>query len=148
MKGQIEIVGLVVIVLLITVGGVIFFRLYSLSSDGESGIRDSNEVNNMRNALLKTTICEISVKDAIEECYNRGVLCGENACEYTKEKIQEILDASLFERDDFKLVVKVDNNLLFELGGCGREGVSASKAPIIKKGVFYDIDYKMCDRKL
>ena len=146
MRGQIEVVGLVVIVLLVLVGGAIFLRLGSSRDVSDFGIKESIEANNMRNALLKTTICDVSVEDAVAECYNKGVLCRIDACEYTKNKIQEILDLSLPANKDFNLIVKADGDLLFELGKCSRKGVTASQAPIIKKGVLYDIDYKMCNK--
>lgn len=106
-KGQHEIVGFVLIVLVVSIVGVIFLAITLATPEPER--QNSVEVSNLLSAsMYYTTSCAInyvpqyrSIQDLVKECYNdlsgnsRECLDGRNVCDVLKEDLKEILDASL-----------------------------------------------------
>jgi len=145
-KAQMEVIGLVIIVILILVGVLMFVRFVVLApQSSQKTTIESLEANNLLSALLKTTICEISVLDAIKECQQATTICNQNACTYTEDKIQEIMEASLDVKTDYKIEVLTNNNPLFNLGSCER-GINSAPYSIPSQGVTYTIKLKLCDK--
>ena len=147
-KAQMEIVGLVVIVIIILLA-LVFFIKFSLSapSSSQASAVESIEANNLLNALLKTTICEdISVEEGMKECKQKSNICNQEACKFTKEKIQEIMQASLDEKTTYSLKIQADESSLIEIENC-KIGIAASPFSIPSRGVTYSISLKLCPKK-
>lgn len=146
-KGQIEVIGLAVIVILIIVGGLFFVRLYIMKPSSQSKDIESTTVNNLLSALLKTTICENNdVFEGIKSCYEKTLVCNQEACKFTQDKVKEILNLTLTQYD-YKLEIKADNEIIsgFSLGSC-KTGIAAAPYSIPSKGVSYDISFKICKK--
>jgi len=100
-KSQAEIVGLVIIVLLITIGILFFVKFVVLKepSDTKNTFINSELANNMLDVLLRTTTdCkESSVSDLFQDCATfKKIGCdGLDSCEKVNETIELILTRSL-----------------------------------------------------
>jgi len=99
-KGQQEIVGFVLIVVLVVVGLMVFLVLSLRTSDEGD---DSLEVANILSAVMKhTTECAIvrepdydDFEDLFKSC-NGGKRCnnlGEDACDYLNESLRNVVEA-------------------------------------------------------
>lgn len=145
-KAQMEIIGLVVIVTIVVVAVILFVRFSLLDQQPHTSTSiESVEANNLLNALLKTTICEISVQDAIQECNQKIPLCNQEPCSYTSDKIKEILGASIDEKTDYSFEALADNDPLIKVDNC-RTGISAAPFSIPSRGVVYTINLKLCEK--
>ena len=94
-KGQIESFGLVIIVIIFVLLFVFFIYIKTrASSDNISDRLLDIKTNNLRNSILKTTLCkDVSIKDEILNCNNGNSACGD--CDELKNKIKTIIDKSL-----------------------------------------------------
>ncbi|MCH7850333.1 MAG: hypothetical protein IH845_01690 [Nanoarchaeota archaeon] len=101
-KGQQEMVGFVLIVVLVVVGLMVFL-IISVTSEPKS--TKNLEVDNLLNSIFKhTTECAIvfepnydNFEDLFKSCY-QGKECsniGIDACEYLETSLREIMDDSL-----------------------------------------------------
>lgn len=109
-KGQMEMIGLVIIVILITLG-LLFIMLFTVSTEGDRKVfAQKGLAASTMSAIMKTTIenCDephLSLeKDILDECAKNyeyitsysGYSCnGKNSCDYLTEKIGEFLNQSL-----------------------------------------------------
>lgn len=147
-KAQIEVIGLAVIVIFLIVAGLFFVKLYLLKPEAESKGVESTMANNLLNALLKTTICEDqNVFDGIKSCYEKSIICNKDACGFTQNKIEEILNLTLIPPWEYKLEIKANNKIIedFDLGVC-RTGIAAAPYSLPSRGVSYDISFKVCKK--
>ena len=146
-KAQMEVIGLVIIVILVFVGILMFVRFVVLAPETSQKTIESLEANNLLSALLKTTTScnSLSVLDAIKECQQKTTICNQDACIYTKDKIQDIMQASLDVKTDYKLEVLTNNNPLFAMGDC-EKGIASAPYSIPSKGITYTIKLKLCEK--
>lgn len=101
-KGQEEMVGFVVIMLLVAVAFLIFLGLYLRKSNVDLRV-ESSEVSQFLDAMVEyTTECSVndgysfeSVDELASEC-DDGSICsnGRNACEVLKETSKEVIESS------------------------------------------------------
>ena len=96
-KGQIEIVGLVIIVIILIFSALIFLRLYFASSP--SGSDDNlllvQKANNMVNAIKGVEVCNSNMAQAIISCCNSEVFCGREACDFVLDQTAKIVNLTM-----------------------------------------------------
>lgn len=138
--GQIEAIGLVVIVILITVIGLFVakFSLNSDSSDVDVDIRDNILANNILNAVLQLTKGNESMMDSITKCKERG------NCEELSNEIKDIMERIGYKEDKFILTVESGKDKLFEIGKCEGDMFAASPYKIRRNMVTYTIKFMLC----
>ena len=97
-KGQEEMVGFVVIVILVTVIGIVFIAIYARQTPTPYASRDAS--NFIHSALLQATICEEVVehtdnlKELIDACYlKKQCLNGKPACEVLTSTLKELFES-------------------------------------------------------
>jgi len=101
-KSQMEIIGLVIIVLLISLA-LLFFLQFSLKkADSEKRTFTSAQLaSNMINAIAKTTTScsQKTISQLYTDCAeNPNLVCGqENICDFAGRKVSEILNLTLVE---------------------------------------------------
>lgn len=101
MKGQMELLGLVAIVILFIFGGLIYLFFSSAPPDKSMAeTRESAETGNLLNTIMKTTPCkesEDSISLIIQECYSYNGnkdYCGNAECkQYIREAVNNITKA-------------------------------------------------------
>ncbi len=112
-SGQMEMIGLVIIVILITLG-LLFITIFAVSGDGGRKIFTQKGIaSSTMSALMKTTVedCDEPLlsleKDLLDECAQNyefiqsssGYSCeGKNSCDYLNDKINELLEDTLASR--------------------------------------------------
>jgi len=134
-KSQAEIVGLVIIVLLITIGLLFFVKFVVLKepSDTKNTFINSELANNMLDVLLRTTTdCkESSVSDLFQDCATfKKIDCdGLDSCEKVNETIEWILTGSLdkwSKQYEFRAYIP-DNDPISSYGKCATNADRESK---------------------
>ena len=142
-----EIIGLVVLVVIIIVAAGLFIRFSVLKPVSHSAASvDSIEANNLLNAVLKTTVCvneKKSVVDAIKQCKTKQDICGEEPCQYSANKIKEIMGAALEEKEKYDLLVLADQDAIINIKNC-KTGVAASPVYFFDDNFHYTIKLRLC----
>ncbi len=99
-KSQIEIMGLIVIIILVVIGFFIYIVL-SLNSDNnepKQEFENDQLAQNFVTSLVKTdTACEYSVAELVKNCrLGKNISCSQpNACIYLNSTVQQILEKTL-----------------------------------------------------
>lgn len=156
-RGQSEIIGLVVVVLILVFALIFFVKVRNSEDDNESKLIRSNlRANSALNALMKVHVTgnenkRVQMKDLIEECvlaYNpppppedaNYVL--PNECNTLKEEDLKInLDIIFDDSKEYHLVVSEGDDDIFSLGDGCRNSISAS--PFILRGNG-KVEFKIC----
>jgi hypothetical protein len=128
-KGQIETMGLLVIVILISL--ILFFVLsFSLKNKTTEGQTDKQEfkqtqsVSNFGTTMLETTSgCKRTIRELLTDCaYTHEITCdGLNSCESANQTITQILDLTLNKWGyDYNMTVQTSQgvNVLSVATGC------------------------------
>ena len=138
--GQVEAVGLVVIVILITLIGLFVakFSLTSNDSNFDVDIRDNVLANNILNSVLQLTKGNESMLDSITKCKER-----EN-CEELGDEIKEIMGKIGYNEDKFILSAESGKDKLFEMGKCDGDMFAASPYKIRRNMITYTIKFVLC----
>lgn len=132
-KAQVEIFGLLIIVILITVIAIFALR-FTLYSREESERNTEVIANNLLNALLKTTICEKSLSDTIVDCYNGINYCDSENCKtYIISELGFIINELDIKEEDYKFVVSISDDDFIKVGKCDEKKQDISLAsPYVK----------------
>ena len=128
-KSQAEIVGLVIIVLLITIGFLFFVKFVIMREkpDTKESFVHSELASNTLNVLLKTTTnCErCDVTELFQDCAGfKRIECDEDSsCVKVNEVVEFILNESLEQWNkqyEFKAYIPGYDELISHYGGCDR----------------------------
>ncbi len=107
-KGQTEIIGFMVIILLLFFGLIFYFIFASDdSTDFVGEAEQSLEVSNLLNAMKQYTLCEEeSLGDAITECADGGgFICGQDACALVRIEVPKLVLAAGWEEDSYMFYI-------------------------------------------
>ncbi len=139
-RGQSEIVGLLMIVILLVVIGLIYLR-FSLSKQpsGYSDVRSSIEANNLLKAVMKLTVNETSVPDLVEECYQTP-----SSCVHLGNELALAIASNIKPQEDFKLVIKADDKEILRQGTC--EVGMAGSYITVREGVIFESKLFICSK--
>jgi len=122
-KAQIEIVGLVIIIILIIIGiaFVTKFAVFEDPIDYKKQFTNAQITSNMINTLLKTTSRDcnnLSMTELLQDCsQNQEVICGDeqNSCDYFIGTTQQIFGETLEKWHidyEFKVFENEDNPII------------------------------------
>ena len=95
-KAQIEMVGLLIVVILILVGVLFYIRLSLMGGEdnSEQSIKESIVASNLVLAMLKVEVCsDVKTADVIYSCDQGLDICGGNACSLLEGEVGTIIDA-------------------------------------------------------
>ena len=144
-KGQIEMMGLVIIVILIVIGGLFYLRFGILGK--RSNIEVSNTQNiqaiNLINALMNTQICgNETVKQTIIACSNgKEIGCSTDPCNYLEQNLVTIID--LATDFNYKLFITKNDVTIKEIGTCS-QGITSPKYTFTDQGSVYESHFMLC----
>src|SRR3989344_1612974 len=109
-KGQTEIIGLVVVIILLIVIGFIYLSFSLMPKQDSAVIRKGVEVSNMLNAILKYTpdgCSGDSVNDIIVDCRSNLPVCGDLNCNsFLATQIRDIIITLIDGRTTYEFAVK------------------------------------------
>jgi len=143
-KGQVESMGLVIIVIILVLAGVFAVVLMSYQKVGgvEEGYLLLN-ANNLRESILKTELCKgVSVQEEISACVGGGgySLCFNN-CEGFKGEVKRIIEGSIARNVNYEFVLSTeitDNSVVLSRGRCNIE-----KSPSASQHLVSGVDIKV-----
>lgn len=95
-KAQIEMIGLVIVVILLAIGLLLYVKLVVFREEApKEDITVQNAyVTNLMGAIFNIEVCEsapIKIEAGIVECFNNGQICGESACNYVNNEVKDII---------------------------------------------------------
>jgi len=141
-KGQMEILGFLVIILLIIAGVILYLKF--ADNDSQTSVIQETEINlevsNMLNAIRQETVCEdIIVDDALKTCIKGGGFeCGQDACDIVEEYVVKVPLAYGWEEGKFMFYI--DDELLTENECVGNTLVDNAKVSGAEVRLLYCYD--------
>ncbi len=138
-KGQTEIIGLIVIVILLILGGLIYLRLQTGNSRDYGELRTNVKAANLLQAMTLITLEGKQLKDHLVICKQTG------DCSILERELPKIIERSLQSNQDYLLVIMQGQDELLRLGNC-TTGI-ASTFPVIRQGISFDMQLKICQKE-
>lgn len=134
-KAQIEIIGLMLIVILLTFLAVVFLRLTLKPSESVSEARQNIIASATIDSILKTSYQEETFESLIYDCYQA------TNCNILEQEINNII-GKLMPKKQFYMVFSSNDQVFFELGqNC--LGIQANN-PYIISSIPIKISLKLC----
>lgn len=138
-KGQTEIMGLLIIVILLLVIGVIYLR-FRLADGGENygDVRTSTEASNLLKAAMNLNVGSLDLQELIVACSQEA-----HQCTLLQRELEQVFRYSLQSGTDFRYVLMANDRELLRFGGCsfGIVGTFIS----VKEGVVFESRLTLCD---
>ena len=140
-KGQTEVVGLLIIVILLIFIGYIYLQ-FSIAGkdDGYEDVRQSIYASGFLRALLDYNGGGEGFQELVSYCYYDA-----SECDSLRIMVVEVFSGVLKGDEDYKLVLTGDERNILEIGGCERGVVS--RIPYTLEGVFYEGVLMLCRKK-
>ncbi|MBS3167488.1 hypothetical protein J4403_04790 [Candidatus Woesearchaeota archaeon] len=146
-KGQLEMVGLVIIVILLLVGLVIYAVL-NKPNDTESKKEESIRANNMRNSILLTSLCNTQTKYAIQKCNEDSSFAGCNTdCKaYITQMLKKGNNPVSDELYNLKVTFESgsETKTLYSIGSC-KKGITSTTDSVPSSVGNYRYSFILCD---
>ncbi len=145
MRGQVETMGLLVIVVLI-----VFIAIFSLKfmTFADDKMLDSSfynvKANNLLNAIQKASVCGENMEKAIIACFDQDTFCGVEACAFVEETVGEIIEKTVEEDASF-IVVDQNGRVGIQILGCSN-GINSVSSFIRDRGTAYEMSVKLCPK--
>ena len=140
-KGQAELVGLVVIVMILIFALLFYIRFSGGDNDDSIQVRTNTRVNNMLNALLLVNVDDRQMKDAlIEDC---GLDYDASKCSLWRDRVEFYMGEMNESREDYSLEFEGFSADLVNFNNC-ESGISANPARFRKSGFSYAVKLKLC----
>jgi hypothetical protein len=138
-KGQSEVVGLLVIVIILVFMGLIYLGFSNIADSGSlASERSSIEVENALNAVLRTNLPDFedrTMEDLIVEC-------GGGNCDELDTVVGDVFSSILKHGANFEFSSYREEVEIYATGSC--EFGLASNYMFIKGGVVYEAKLKLC----
>ncbi len=153
-KSQVEILGLMIIVVLIIIIALFLVRFMLLKQNQEPIIKSKAFADDLLNSMLKTTICnDNELVDAIISCYNQDNICNQDSCQLAENTINNMLIALEkstnkleYNENNLKLITSSYNDKILDLGSCdiNTKDTITSNYPIRTNQVSLTITLYLC----
>ena len=145
-KGQVEMIGLVIVVLLIVVGGLFYVKFMMISDTNKPNIashEDSIKANNLMGAIANVELCEGEY--TVGEMFSMiGGLngCGDKTADsYLMEEIPLIFEAVGVE--NYRFWVEEAGNVIFDTEGC-EYGLKSGSYALVVDGRYFKTHLRFC----
>ncbi len=95
-SAQIEMIGLVIVVVILSIGLLFYVKFVVFKTDpvkADTTVENAY-VTNLMGAIFNIKVCDnspIKIQDAIIDCYNDLRVCEQDACEYVKLQTEDII---------------------------------------------------------
>lgn len=148
-KGQIEIMGLLIVVILIVMGAMFYVKFVVLAKKPVDQTSKQNiQATNLINAIMNIRVCDntVTIKESFTLCGNNEPVCNEqNSCKYIQDQLVPIIDSTL----DFKYsfyVKKIDEEII-KIENCGDEATASPSYTFSDKGTIYEAYFMLCGKE-
>ena len=142
-KGQIEIMGLAILVVLLVIILVVALNFSFKTNDTKADLRKSLIANNLLNAIIKEQ-GKINIKELINECYvekKRNANNGQN-CQKLQAEFNKIVNVVLGNMD-YNIKIKTDDLDFFNQGSC-QKGITSTPYRFKEKGTLFIANLILC----
>lgn len=118
-KGQMEILGLAIVVVLILIATIFVVRFLVLKTPAEyrKGFISSELASNMLNTFLKTAAkdcSQLTMTELLQDCaHGKGIICdnGEESCKFVESTAKNIFESTLYKWSmNYEFLAYVDVN--------------------------------------
>lgn len=141
-KSQLEIIGLLIIIVIIIFIALVFIRfMIKPSSTSLSEMRTNIQVSNLLSAIQKTSINNMKVHDLIADCSTNSA-----SCNILKQEIPIIIAKVLSEKQKYEFAAykNNDNNPFFIINSGSCINALSANFPFKKVNDKYDLILKLC----
>ena len=149
-KGQMEMIGLVIIVVLLVIGALFYvkFSVFGSNQKREESTVRVTQAYNLMNALLNIALCEKPLKEALIACKEQPSeqYCeGKDACAYVKEKVPTVVDPILHQNigAEYLFEAKKGEEVFLTFGNC-EIGTNSPPLRFGSQGRQYQAYFKLC----
>ncbi len=138
-KGQTEVAGLLVIVILLIVIGMIYLRFRLAAQEDYSDIRASVEAGNLLKAVMRYNVGDVVIVDLLQECFEDN-----DRCRMFERELQQALEASLQPQLTYQYTLVANNRELARIGACSKGMVGSFIT--IKEGIILESKLVLCSK--
>ena len=151
-KGQIEMIGLVIIVILLIIGLVFYVKFGVLRRETvpESTLEEQISAINLMGAIFNMEVCEenpTKIEELLVNCFEdqSTEFCNEeDSCVYAKGEINKIIDSiNLKNYKKYSISVEKGENTVEIKGDCAT-GILASTTVVTPEGDYYTAKFRVC----
>ncbi len=148
-KGQIEMIGLVIVVIILIIGGLLYLRFGVLGKKEvkKEAIVETAYLVNTLNSILNVKVCSntISIQDGLTKCFEEGQnLCGGEACDYLKDQIKDIITSvGLNDKYKYSFYIEMNNEAIYINQQC-EYGSKADIKVANAEGETYTANLQIC----
>ncbi len=146
--GQIDIIGLMIVVILIIIGGLFYIKYGVLGE--KDAVKDTTQDQllavNMLNAMLNVNTCggKERLADAFVSCFDSEKFCEEEACNYAKRQIEEIASsAGLEEYKSYSIWIEKEGKTKYLTDEC-KTGVKVDELIKNEDRGEYTVNLRIC----
>ena len=142
-KGQVEIMGLAILVVLLVIILVIALNFSFKTTDTKADLRKSLIANNLLNAIIKEQ-GKINIKELINQCYTekkKNVNNGQK-CINLEEEFNKIIDIVLG-NVKYNIKIRTEDLNFFDQGGC-ENGIESTPYRYKEKGTLFIANFRLC----
>ena len=143
-RGQAEMIGLALVVILFVLGGLFYLKFVVLRSDDVSSAShfSSVQARYLLHATVSVTLCEdVTLTDALGVCASSGIICGEDACGLITTTITQLTERLSFHQVQF--TAESPSGVFLSLGLCA-EGIVSPHFYFTSHGRSIDVYYTFC----
>ncbi len=142
-KGQMEMVGLAVIVIILILAFLLFVGLNRGKDTSAITAKESLYANNLLNAIMLYSLDEGQVSDYVKKCYEDT---GSSYCDVGDEIDSLMNDGILRENQNYELLFEEDCGEMDNIneGECEEEYITASPYYVRTKGGVCTVRLRLC----
>jgi len=147
-KGQVEMIGLVIVVILVALGLLLYVKLVIFRSETVKvdTAYEHAYVTNLMGALFNVKLCDqtVKVEEALVSCFKHEQVCEQEGCTYTSHEIKSII-ASLGVKkyQNYSLEIKKGSESKLLLNGC-KTGILISTTIRTQDQEHYTASFRVC----
>jgi len=130
MKGQQEIVGLMIIIIIL-VFAVLFFFTLSFKTPSLPTVKEVTKATSILNIISKVNLCDqVTLEEAIKSCIQyrgAGLSCNKNPCDLIKEETEKMLKQLLRPKESFNMTITTKDKDYLWFGNCKGDTIATSR---------------------
>lgn len=154
-KGQIEMIGLVIVVILLVIGLLFYFKFGILRKEQPESdpTRELAYANNLIGALFNVEVCngEYKIEEILIRCfedkqgYSTSMFCDElGSCDYAEREIGNIIgELGLKSYKKYSISIRKDSDTVAIKEDC-ETGILSSTTLITPDEEHYTADFRIC----
>lgn len=151
-RGQIEMIGLVIVVILIVIGLLLYLRfsVFRQEQPEKDNSLDLVYINNLMVSIFNIRICNenpVKVEEVLVMCLDspENIFCGEKrVCEYAKDEIKKIMTSFSF-RDYKKTSISIERgNDVVDITSDCEFGIKSYTTIVTPDNSYYTANFKVC----